>query len=499
MYSDMYERTGQGYGYRQDSSLPVGVHRGKLAGLSEEERHRAMREYKNRHRSSCEGDAYGELKYAYSIPVGVHRVSSVPSGGLVDLLSKQTKDVSVRLLTSMGVKGAAALRKQQVIERVASEIDRLSQAIEQRLVQCEDAEYAGFRLLLNKPGRTFTFAPDDTVRIKDFKPLEPFTWLFYCDDTYHALMPEEVRVAALAIDFRNIDRMRNRRWQLPRAIAVLKEFCGVVPVAEIVPCCKELFGFAPSMEEILHELQGASHRASRYTYYQPDSACWPHATPSETGYVLDVSLAAFRVKCIAEERLKWHAEIPYVAHMPWADAEPPAQDIEAYCTAEFAARDAYVRELLGMRRHGLLKKRGPIDKALARMDVYQWERSLPEAKAVRAWLDGHVPNGKNDYEYADSLVMRLIGSREDSPSPCNLVAVARRCGLFSHTFDSQELLELLVALEGALPSWHLNGWTPRAYHEVCLAEAACKARVASSEGEEGVAAAREPVLATRAA
>ena len=63
MYSDMYERTGQGYGYRQDSSLPVGVHRGKLAGLSEEERHRAMREYKNRHRSSCEGDAYGELKY----------------------------------------------------------------------------------------------------------------------------------------------------------------------------------------------------------------------------------------------------------------------------------------------------------------------------------------------------------------------------------------------------------------------------------------------------
>lgn len=472
---------------RWNLELPDGVHRGKLAGLSEEERRRIVEKYKGERCGGSRGVTYGRLGYWNPDNAGVRRVSSVPGGGLVDLLSKRSKDVSVKLLASMGVKRVSSLRKQQVLDRVAEELDKLPEVLERRLVRCSDAEYAGFRLLLGKTGEVFRFTADGTVHTCDLVPLEPFTWLFYCHDTYHAIMPMEVRKAARAIDLDGIERARNRRRQIPCAIAVLKQFCGVVPIAEIAPCCKELFGFEPSMKEVLGVLEAGIPCTGRYAYDGFDYACWPHPAPSANGYVLDESLSDDCAMRTARKRLEWHATVPYRVRVPWTREKPATRDVGAYCELESKTRDAYIRGLLAVRQRDILTVRGPLDKALAKQDVLSWACGIPEAIAVRRWLDGHVPNGENDYEYADGMLRLLVGCREFAPHPCGLLDLACSKGLFSHTFDTQELRELLVALEGALPSWRLNGWTPRAYHEACLAEAAAKAALSRNAPDTKVA------------
>ena len=466
--------------HRWNLELPDGIHRGKLAGLSEEERRRIVEKYKSERYGGSRDVTYGKLGYWYPDNAGVRRVSTVPGGGLVDLLSKRSKDVSVKLLASMGVKRVSSLRKQQVLDRVAEELDKLPDVLERRLVRCSDAEYAGFRLLLGKTEEVFHFTADDTVHTCDLEPLEPFTWLFYCHDTYHAIMPMEVRKAARAIDLDGIGRARNRRRQIPRAIAVLKQFCGVVPIAEIAPCCKELFGFEPSMKEVIGVLEAGIPRTGRYAYDGFDCACWPYPAPSANGYVLDESLSDDCAMRTARKRLEWHATVPYRVRVPWTREKPAARDAEAYCELESKTRDAYIRGLLAVRRRDILAVRGPLDRALAKQDVLSWACGIPEAIAVRRWLDGHVPDGENDYEYADGMLRLLVGCREFAPHPCGLLDLACSKGLFSHTFDTHELRELLVALEGALPSWRLNGWTPRAYHEACLAEAAARAALSQN-------------------
>lgn len=450
--------------------LPPGVHRGALAGLTGEERERAIEEHHDRHHSSSvEPATYGKRSpYGYyPAPAGVRSVGNVPDSAFASCLQKASKDTIVRLLGAMGVRRVSTLRKQQVIERLLQEIDKLPQTIETMLIACTNSEFEGFKLLLEKSDGAFVFTEDDGVRIDSLASLEPLTWVFYCEGTYHAIMPREVWGAARSVDMEKIQALRDRTWQVPVAAEVLREFCGVASIDDVIWCCKELYGFEPIRQDVVtslrsHPLGRGDWEYGRTQYYY----CWPNDTPSEDGYVVHWHLTDAYADDVARNRANWHRRaVPYRARVPWADREPATADYASFQSKERSARDGLIRKLLDDRRRGIVPAHPMIDSALATLGVPRWVGSLPEMVAVISWLDEHVPNDKDDYEYADDIADALVYGRHDSPNPFYMLQIAWQHGLFGHTYDSEELMRLLVNLESVLPSWSLNGWSPRAYHE----------------------------------
>ena len=451
--------------------LPPGVHRGALAGLTGEERERAIMEHHDRYRSSSEPETYRNRKrslYGYHpTPVGVRNVGCVPDNTFASCLQKVSKDTIVRLLGAMGVRRVSALRKQQVVERLLQEIDKLPQAIEAMLTTSTDSEFEGFKLLMEKPDGMFVFTEDDGVRIDGLASLEPLIWVFHCKGAYHAIMPQEVWGAARSVDMEKIQALRDRTWQVPVAAEALREFCGVASIDDVIWCCKELYGFEPSRQDVVASLRSHPLEHGDWEYgFTRYFKCWPNDTPFEDGYVVHWHLTDAYADDIAGRRTNWHrCLVPYEAQAPWADGEPATADYASFQSRERSARDGLIRKLLDDRKRGVVPARPILDPSLARSGVSQWMRSLPEMVAITSWLDEHVPNGKNDYEYAQDITDAFIHLRHDSPDSFHMLQIARQHDLFAHTYDSEELMRLLVDLESVLPSWRLNGWSPRAYHE----------------------------------
>ncbi|OUO61434.1 hypothetical protein B5F74_04720 [Collinsella sp. An271] len=451
--------------------LPPGVHRGALAGLTGEERERAIMEHHDRYRSSSEPETYRNRKrslYGYHpTPVGVRNVGCVPDSTFASCLQKVSKDTIVRLLGAMGVRRVSALRKQQVVKRLLQEIDKLPQAIEAMLTTSTDSEFEGFKLLMEKPDGMFVFTEDDGVRIDGLASLEPLIWVFHCKGAYHAIMPQEVWGAARSVDMEKIQALRDRTWQVPVAAEVLREFCGVASIDDVIWCCKELYGFEPSKQDVVtslrsHSLGRSDWECGSARYYY----CWPNDTPSEDGFVVHRHLTDAYADDVARSRANWHRRaVPYRARVAWADGEPATSDYASFQSKERSARDGLIRRLLSDRSQGIVPAHPVFDSALASLGAPRWVGSLPEMVAVISWLDEHVPNDKDDYEYADDIADALVYGRHDSPNPFYMLQIAWQHGLFSHTYDSGELIRLLVDLESVLPSWRLNGWSPRAYHE----------------------------------
>ena len=96
---------------------------------------------------------------------------------------------------------------------------------------------------------------------------------------------------------------------------------------------------------------------------------------------------------------------------------------------------------------------------LAAADYYEWIATLPGAQALRAFVDEHIPDGEDDYCFADTLV-------ED-------VQILARTGFTSEEYrlfiermypvDDADLLvrvwELALDVAAETPRWDLNGWS----------------------------------------
>lgn len=466
------------------SRLPNGVHRGKLAGLSQEDRRLAVEARRRERERGNQEEKYPRIgKCWHRLPYGVRGVQSMPETSLKDCLGYANKQVSVDLLAAMGVSRVSGLRKQLVIDRIVAEVDLLPKVLELKLASCRDEAFSSFMMMLDKPGGAFTFAGGDNAGADDLVPFEPFVWVFYCDGCYHAFIPREIIAAAQRVDVGKIKRERNRRQQLPLAIGALREYCGVAPISEVVSCCNELFGFEPDILEVCDYLR--THPLEVWSQYGQEVSygCWPSGAPAPSSHIVHSSLSDLYVGDVAQARsARYRCADSFSARAPWSTDGCGVIDYGTLREAELRARDTYIKMLLMTRSQG--PERRQFNPEMGVDGALKWMRNLPEAIAVRAWLDEHVPDREDDFTYADDTLGYLISWRHSYPEGRRLVMCAESLHLFEHTYDRLELADLLVNLEDVLPSWDLNGWSPRELRERAAGESGMV-----QEKDEGLSAA----------
>lgn len=130
---------------------------------------------------------------------------------------------------------------------------------------------------------------------------------------------------------------------------------------------------------------------------------------------------------------------------------------------ELGRLEQYKRDLVEMRKRELPMK--PLSRRVLEQDIVSSLLSDPNAIALRDFLDERVPDGEDDYTFADHVVEDIVRSALELGSIEEVFAFVTDLGLSNCCADEQRLPLLITNLYNAIPSWENNGWSPQELYE----------------------------------
>lgn len=273
----------------------------------------------------------------------------------------------------------------------------------------------------------------------------PALQLFYRDQTFSAIMPREVRDA---LSHASWDDCLQRAKALDEAylyLGALQDMRGVVPVEEALDAA---LAFAPlatrddllaTIDERLRRGWGAVEAFSfdGGRYFVESMIMLEDILGSQIDEQAGASGKSMREMI---ERMADHLD-----------------DVRSLADkSDHATALAILREQQG---------KPPCEPSREIVDHGVTGATLrtPEAEALIAYLDEHVPEGQDDYAFATDATRALVDTIRTAPS-----AFLQRCFERLRKYDfvpTREQLDKLIPLLGGLgsvvPRWALNGWTAR--------------------------------------
>ena len=283
---------------------------------------------------------------------------------------------------------------------------------------------------------------DQTARA--YLSFPPYIHLFKQGTAFTALVPDEMAAALRALDRAEITAVRTAVDQARDFAGTAATYYGLIALDQAYLGYRELFegGLDPV------NFAGYLYRASL-----SDEGDFELVERDDRVYVAHYLLTdAYAVNTLPPEAVEaWdRGEGDFAGSEFEDDAEAVLQDLDAY-------RDFLIE------RHAERDPR-PLD-GLVRADAFDGLFDLPEAVALRNHFDAHVPDGDNDYTYADAMMETVLDVVYEGARLPDLVDALRDEGAFACTDDPQALARLAANLYDALPSWELYGWSPRELRE----------------------------------
>lgn len=433
-------------GEHGEEQLPEGFHRGILAGLSPDERQRAVEKH------------VAELMAGYSISPSEFdkRVRKrEPITSLSDCLSLMTKAQLEALAQVMGMGGLSRLKKVEMVHELAAELINSPQLLEARLVMAADGDYAFARKLANE-GQV-TFGLGERTAFAGVWPIEPYTFMFRGKGGYTALVPDELRPLLAAADFDAMDRVRRQQKQAVNCMDACVVLCGVAAIDDVYDQYRALVSDVLDREDFgqLAEFEAMVGVASfeTWTYLPHDYLVHYTLTPD---YIAEEYARSQRQ---ALGGLMRNSETGEVALAPMEHA---MNRMRADLASELEWVEQYKRDLVESQANLPMK---PLSRTLLENSLIGELLDDENVVRLRAYLDAHVPDGADDYAFADRVVEAVVMASIESGSLQEVFAYAMDLGLERLAGEGERLTLLLTNAFNAMPSWENNGWSPQELYE----------------------------------
>ena len=401
-------------------------HRGALAGLAWDERDAALR---RRQSQTADADALAavEASCVRSVPRTVDTAVRRLKRDVLDEFSrtqrlyqsiqfmnkKEAADYVVAML-SVGT----TLVVQDVMRRGGTRL----------LEQFRDVTLAGGRL---------SVADTDLDAVRRLPAtFEPYLYVTHKDGCYQASLIREVYEVLEVIDW----------WD--EALEQARRVDEAVHVVESLASFRGIITYGELENTILKYVEDEEVDEDEYDYIPGvDDRDWSE---------LDLVLGALRFR-------GWHDMIScrlvedlFDGTILVADVDAGGP-IEAYFTALFI--DPWVRDMLAYR-----KEIPPRDMADVHPGegVFDWMRNKASYQNLVAFLDEHVPNGEDDYAFADEVATHLVGEVRraiyfaDMRMFCDMVL---KDASITDEAQAERLRTLVSEVVYDVPRWLQNGWS----------------------------------------
>ena len=431
---------------RGEEELPEGFHRGPLAGLGPMDRETAIAEH------------FAESVMPRMNPkreFDRRTRSREPIHSLEGCLMLLTKAQLESIAQILGMGGLIRLRKAEMVAELASELPHAPMALEALLLITGDGNYELARKLALEG--ELSFGADNLVEHMLEWPIEPYVFMFRSGGTYTVLIPDELRSLFAKMDFDDLDRQRRQQKQAVGCVEACVVMCGIASVDDVYDQYRGLVSDVMEREGFDQLLQAIA------SFGESSFDMWTY-TPLD--YVVHYTLSQDYVAREFAQRERETATKLYrdretgeLSTDPWNRF---VNRMQADLRSELESLEQYKRNLVESQSHMPMK---PLSRTLLENDVIGELLDDPNAIRLRSYLDERIPDGEDDYTFAEGVVEQLVYSAIETGNLQDMFAYAMDLGLSECSQDEQRLPTLITNLYNAMPSWENNGWSPQELYE----------------------------------
>ena len=399
-------------------------HRGVLAGLSYEERERAIDEHM----------AQDSLASRLTDILREGCVEGPVATGMAELLATEDEYDRRRLAKFMGLERARELTGQALIDDIVAHVAD-DGALQDIVNDLSEFRIKSLRELADRDGRWEVLA-ESIVSLRDLPIHEVgFSYVFDEGDSFVFVMPDEVLEVARGLDWEGALAKAASFRETVDFFDDIAELRGIVPVADAAAEFIERYpdrfeSLEEAARELLHLMvQAVGEQAANFDLLQ---------VPSGQTYLMHYELF-------------------------WAYEEEMGLERDPYLIKPINAGE------LGQMLEGLLARqegkdpRPLTDEMLAARNLFEWKIRQEPVQAFVRYLDAHVPAARDDYFFADKVIEELLadamwGLIERGADP--LFDILEDNDFIPEPDQIQTVLDLWTNMTNHLPVWPNNGWAP---------------------------------------
>ena len=453
---DRFQRQMERERWELEGSEPAvpGVHKGALAGLSEEERDAAI----GRGLADAMAEKHGKPPAPDAVRALKERAARMePTHSFEESLMADNKSVLERDAQEFGIRGFTKMRKAELAHVVAQAYLERTDGVRSLLINCGDGEFETMLALLKAENGQIAFDEKDAGQHLDLMFLPPATRLFWHKGTFTAVVPDEVREAFRDVDLDEVRTQREQALRIELLAEALTELCGIVGMDDLAAQYERIYSESVSREQLLVALFDAIGREGDF----PPFEVWTKDPTGDACYVIHPSMgdSALLNDVMLDMRDELEGSLKGATH------EKLRAEMNGRLPDLREQRDLMLTDLI--RAHEQKASYGiyPIERPVVEAGVYGWKLHIPAVVNLRNWLDAHVPDDEDDLFYADDIIDRLLDAQMGSSRPTDMIDEASELGIFETSEDVEGAVGRVMALVNALPDWWNNGWPPDELHE----------------------------------
>ena len=431
---------------RGEEQIPEGYHRGPLAGLDPDQREQVLFSLLDDRMPSL-------LSSTREFDRRVRKRPPVRS--LLGCLMLLTKPQLTSLADVLGMGGLSRLRKAEIAGEIAAELPHEPMALEALLTVTADGNYRLARSLAS--GEDVVFTTSEVASHAFEWPIEPYVFMFRDGKTYTTLVPDELKPVFAAVDFDAIDRSRRQQKQALNCVDACVVQCGVMTVDDAYDQYRALVSDVLGREEFENLLE---------TMVSLGGAGFDLWTYPPSDYVVHYTLSP---DYVAREFAQQQSETAMKLYRDSETGEISTDPMKRFfgrmrqdLRTELESLENYKRDLIESQSHMPAK---PLSRSILENDIISELLDDPNVVRLRSFLDERVPDGQEDYAFADQVVEQMVYSAIESGDLQDMFAVAMEAGLTECCEDEQRLPTLITNVYNAMPSWENNGWSPQELYE----------------------------------
>ena len=378
---------------REGEQMPEGWHRGTLAGLSGEEREKRVDSYLEA--SLDDGGQMLETKLRMQAVVGE------PVETLEECLATCLKrDEMVRLCKVLDLKRYGNKNKKALAAMLAGPLTAAADAMQNDLALCSPQAFELFGRLVKCGGR----CEDEIEAFRDYtkvpEPLRPYVCQFRFGGKLVSVLPKELRAAAGRIDLEALAYERDHEDAALCCAEAMGEYYGMLTLREAYDLYCGAVVDAYSLEDFVALLM----REDSF-----DDLTFVLQQWNDESYLMHYSVSDKHLTQLIAERYQSDLERAVRQAYGSGGNQKPLEQVYAKMQEEYQKEledlDAYRKRVVEMRAR---TPRRPLDAAAAEGRTHDRFFGLSAVVQLRDFYDAHVPDGEDDYTFADRAVEDLV-------------------------------------------------------------------------------------------
>ena len=401
-----------------------GVHRSPLADMPFEERDARIEEEARRILENFEGGALTiEKTLRENCAKGERRTD------LASLAATEKNVVLEKFLSDIGASRSSGLNKKKLVAGIAEQLAKAPEGISRVFTSMEPVAFARMKWLFDAGG-VLVARIADIDSLKEFPlPVPLLCYLFDEGDNVACVIPDEVFAAMKTLDWVELARYFDKVTRARQ-------------VADLLVATRGMLTFDEAFAE--------------YNRIYPDGFSRNALTGALSLYIKQFE-PGFEV-LYDDEHEEWY----FVDARLLDGLDELGEPVVGFDGLNIG-KLGFLEDLLAARA-GKDPWKLPFDMVEAG-DYLDWASALPSARAFEQFLNENVPDGENDYTFADALMEEILTNGSAGVDVTALVQYLADRGLgFEDLRHMDKMLGLLFALINDLPRWDNNGWPPAALH-----------------------------------